>query len=51
MNRDVTVAQNGTFEKSQLADRVALRELLLREFGIDLPEAEGLRIPTVPEWE
>jgi N-hydroxyarylamine O-acetyltransferase len=51
MNRDVTVAQNGTFEKSQLADRAALRALLSREFGIDLPDVERLTVPTVPEWD
>lgn len=50
MNRDVTVAKNGTFEKTQLADRGALRALLSAEFGMDLPEVERLRIPTVPEW-
>jgi N-hydroxyarylamine O-acetyltransferase len=50
MNRDVTVARGGTFEKSQLADRSALRALLSNEFGIDLPEVETLRIPSVPEW-
>ena len=51
MNRDVTVAQNGTFQKSQLADRAALRALLVKEFDIDLPDVERLRIPTVPEWQ
>jgi len=50
MNRDVTVATNGAFEKSQLADRAALRALLAREFDIDLPEVERLRVPAVPEW-
>jgi N-hydroxyarylamine O-acetyltransferase len=50
MNRNVTIAQNGTFEKSQLADRQALRALLAREFGIDLPEVERLKVPTIPEW-
>ena len=50
MNRDVTVAQNGAFEKWQLADRAALRALLAREFDIDLPEVERLRVPAVPEW-
>jgi len=39
------------FEKSQLQDRTALRTLLAEEFGIDLPEVERLRIPTVPEWD
>jgi len=51
MNRDVTVARDGVFEKSQLQDRTALRTLLAEEFGIDLPEVERLRIPTVPEWD
>ncbi len=51
MNRDVTVAHDGTFDKSQLADRAALRALLAAEFGIDLPEVERLRVPTVPEWD
>ena len=50
MNRDVTVAREGVFEKSQLADRTALRALLAGEFGMDLPEVETLRIPSVPEW-
>ena len=50
MNRDVTIANNGTVQKSQLADRAALRALLTHEFGIDVPEVERLRIPTVPEW-
>jgi N-hydroxyarylamine O-acetyltransferase len=50
MNRDVTVANNGAIEKSQLADRAALRALLAEEFGIDLPEVERLRIPAIPEW-
>jgi len=51
MNRNVTIAQNGTFEKSQLADRAALRALLEREFGIGMPDVERLRIPTIPEWD
>jgi N-hydroxyarylamine O-acetyltransferase len=51
MNRDVTIARNGSTEKTQIADRAALRALLAGEFGIDLPEVETLRIPTVPEWD
>lgn len=51
MNRDVTVARDGVLEKSQLADRAALRRLLRDEFGIDLREVERLRVPTVPEWD
>jgi len=50
MNRDVTVARDGAFETSQLADRAALRRLLAGEFGMDLPEIEQLRVPTIPEW-
>jgi N-hydroxyarylamine O-acetyltransferase len=50
-NRDVTVARDGVFEKSQLADRAALRKLLADHFGFDLPEAERLRVPAIPEWD
>jgi len=50
MNRDVTIVRGDAVERSQLADRAALRTLLDREFGIDLPEVETLRVPTVPEW-
>ena len=50
-NRDVTIARNGVFEKSQLADRAALRKLLADHFGFDMPEAERLRVPTIPEWD
>lgn len=51
MNRDVTVARAGAFEKSQLQDRTALRALLEKDFGIDLPEVERLRVPSVAEWD
>jgi len=51
LNRDVTSARNGVFEKSQLADRTALRTLLADHFGFDLPEVERLRVPSVPEWD
>jgi N-hydroxyarylamine O-acetyltransferase len=37
-------------QSSQLADRVALRGLLARHFGFDLPEVETLRVPSIPEW-
>ncbi len=50
MNRDVTIFRNGATEKSQLADRAALRTLLATRFGFDLPEVERLRVPSVPEW-
>jgi N-hydroxyarylamine O-acetyltransferase len=50
-NRDVTIARNGVVEKQQLADRVALRQLLSKVFGIDLPEVERMRVPAVPGWD
>ena len=50
MNRDVTVLRGAASEKRELADRTALRELLVAHFGFDLPEAERLRVPTVAEW-
>jgi N-hydroxyarylamine O-acetyltransferase len=50
MNRDVTVLHRGTVEKSILPDRSALRLLLVKHFGFDLPEAETMRVPSVPDW-
>ena len=50
MNRDVTVLRDGVAEQSQLPDRAALRALLDRHFGFDLPEVEQLRVPSLPEW-
>jgi N-hydroxyarylamine O-acetyltransferase len=50
MNRDVTVWRGTQSQAIQLADRDALRELLLASFGIDLPEVATLRVPSIPEW-
>jgi N-hydroxyarylamine O-acetyltransferase len=50
MNRDVTVWRANEPESTTLADRRALRALLATHFGFDLPEAERLRVPLVPEW-
>jgi N-hydroxyarylamine O-acetyltransferase len=50
MNRDVTVRRGGASETRELADRKALRQLLMDHFGFDLPEAEQLRVPTIPNW-
>jgi N-hydroxyarylamine O-acetyltransferase len=50
MNRDVTVISGGEARTSQLPDRSALRALLAERFGVDLPEAETVRVPSVPEW-
>ena len=51
MNRDVTVREGDAVETRQLADRAELRALLADHFGIDLPEVERLRVPTIPEWD
>ena len=50
MNRDVTVLRGAASERHELADRTALRQLLVAHFGFDLPEAERLRVPAVTEW-
>jgi N-hydroxyarylamine O-acetyltransferase len=50
MNRDVTMLRGAASEKRELADRTALRQLLVAHFGFDLPEAERLRVPSVAEW-
>jgi N-hydroxyarylamine O-acetyltransferase len=51
MNRDVTVRRAESAQSVQLADRAALHALLIEHFGIDLPEVERMRVPTIPEWE
>jgi len=50
MNRDVTVWSGGELRQSRLADRAALRALLIEHFGFDLPEVETLRVPSISEW-
>ena len=51
MNRDLTVWRANTSRSTQLADRSALRAVLVEHFGFDLPEVEHLRVPSIPEWE
>ena len=51
MNRAVTVIEGEARTTFELPDRRALRALLAERFDIDLPEAETLRVPTVPEWD
>ncbi len=51
MNREVTIEHHGELRRSQLADRHALRKLLIDDFGFDLPEVERLRVPMLPDWE
>jgi N-hydroxyarylamine O-acetyltransferase len=50
MNRDVTIRHGAESRQMTLADRQALRELLVQCFGFDLPEAEHIRVPSIPEW-
>jgi N-hydroxyarylamine O-acetyltransferase len=50
-NRDVTITRDGVSKKSELKDRKELRKLLADHFGVDLPEAENLRVPAIPEWD
>jgi N-hydroxyarylamine O-acetyltransferase len=50
MNRDVTVRRLNAVETRQLADRAALRALLVEHFGFDLPDVERVRVPAIPEW-
>ncbi|MGH8820082.1 MAG: arylamine N-acetyltransferase family protein [Rhodoferax sp.] len=50
MNRDVTRWRGETSQSFQLADRAALRALLVEYFGFDLPEVEQIRVPSIPEW-
>ncbi len=49
-NRGLTRIRGGRAEKTELADRKALRLLVGRHFGFDLPELETMRVPAVPEW-
>ena len=50
MNRDVTIRRGTETQTRQLSDRAALRRLLAEHFGFDLPEVEGIRVPTIDEW-
>jgi N-hydroxyarylamine O-acetyltransferase len=50
MNREVSVWRNGVLHTEGLANRAALRQLLARDFGIDLPDVEQIRVPAIPEW-
>lgn len=51
MNRYVTVREGDQIQSLLLADRAALRTLLVEQFGLDLPEVEGLSVPMIPEWD
>lgn len=50
-NRDLNILRGPEPQAMQLADRAALRALLLEHFGFDLPDVEHLRVPAIPEWQ
>jgi N-hydroxyarylamine O-acetyltransferase len=50
INRTVTRRYGGCEERQVIESRRALRTLLNEDFGFDLPDAERLRVPSVPEW-
>lgn len=50
MNRDVTLQRADGADHGELADRSALRALLVEHFGFDLPDVLTLRVPSIPEW-
>jgi N-hydroxyarylamine O-acetyltransferase len=50
MNRDLTIWRGTESRTTQLADRDALRGLLVEHLGFDLPEVVRLRVPSIPEW-
>lgn len=50
LNRAVTIRDDGGRRTFEIEDRAALRRLLARSFGMDLPEVERLRAPAIPEW-
>jgi N-hydroxyarylamine O-acetyltransferase len=51
MNQDVHIIRNGAVEPMRLADRKALRALVARHFGFDLPELDTMRVDSVPGWQ
>jgi N-hydroxyarylamine O-acetyltransferase len=50
MNRDVNIQCGNASEAMQLADRTALRTLLITYFGFDLPDVEHMAVPSIAEW-
>jgi len=51
MNQGVHILRNGAVEAARLEDRKALRSLIVRHFGFDLPELETMRVDGVPGWQ
>jgi N-hydroxyarylamine O-acetyltransferase len=50
INRDATIWRGDTPQSIRIADRRALRALLVEHFGFDLPEVEHMRVPAIAEW-
>lgn len=50
MNRDITFLSRNGISKTQLEDRAMLRSLLRDHFGFDVPEAERITVPAIPDW-
>ena len=51
MNRDVTIQDESGSSTTVLADRAALRALLVEHFGFDLPAVATLRVPAIDGWQ
>lgn len=51
MNRDVTHTTTEGVRRNVLAERAALRALLVSHFGFDLPEVESMLVPAIAEWQ
>ena len=50
MNAKGSLSRDGNTRHFEIADRAALRALLIEHFDIDLPEVESLRVPAIPDW-
>jgi N-hydroxyarylamine O-acetyltransferase len=51
MNQGVHIVRNGVAEPAHLENRKALRLLVAKHFGFDLPELETMRVDGVPGWQ
>lgn len=50
MNQDLTIRIGGDKETVMLKTRHALREIVVKYFGFDIPEIETMTVPAVPDW-
>lgn len=51
VGREVTLREGRVVQHWTLRHRPALRALLQRHFGFDLPEVLTMRVPSVPAWD